>query len=101
MRLEYSKCIKYFTINTVPMRVSLNRNLFVVFKKGDKAIRINLIYICSINIALIRLIITSSYQLGLSTKDRVTYMYINKILKLRMFILSSAVIEVSCRMTQD
>lgn len=62
MRLEYSKCIKYFTINTVPMRVSLNRNLFVVFKKSDKAIRINLIYICSINIALIRLIITSSYQ---------------------------------------
>lgn len=62
MRLEYSKRIKYFRINTVSMRVFLNRNLFMVFKKSDKAIRINLIYICSINIALIRLIITSSYQ---------------------------------------
>lgn len=62
MRLEYSKRIKYFRINTVSMRVFLNRNLFMVFKKSDKAIRINLIYICSINIALIRLIITRSYQ---------------------------------------
>lgn len=62
MRLQYSKRIKYFRINTVSMRVFLNRNLFMVFKKSDKAIRINLIYICSINIALIRLIITSSYQ---------------------------------------
>lgn len=62
MRLEYSKRIKYCTISTVSMRVFLNRNLFMVFKKSDKAIRINLIYICSINIALIRLIITSSYQ---------------------------------------
>lgn len=76
MRLEYPKCIKYFTINAVTMRVFLNRNLFMVFKKSDKAIRINLIYICSINIALIRLIITSSYQFD----------YLQKI-ELRMCIL--------------